>query len=108
MAEGTASEEKLFVTLSAIGAIFGFVLPLVLWILKREEFSEYTKQFLKDVLNFELVLLIISMVLCFIPVLGWIANMALFVVNLIVVLRVFVAAQEQKEYSFPIKYQFIK
>lgn len=107
MAE-TNSEEKVFLTLSAIGGIFGFIIPLIMWVLKKDEFSDYTKTFLTDILNFEIVLLIICIALTFVPVIGWLANMGLWLFNLIIMLRLLSASQEQKEYSLPIKYQIIK
>ncbi|MBQ3311303.1 DUF4870 domain-containing protein [bacterium] len=108
MAVFNSSEEKTFLAIASLGAIVGFVLPLIMWALKKEEFSEYTKTFLLDVLNFEFVLFIISIVLVLIPILGWLVNLGLFVFNLLVALNAFSAVQEQKEYSFPIKYQLVK
>lgn len=108
MADERTSEEKLLIALSGLGAILGFVLPLVAYVLKKDSFSEYTKKYLTDVLNFEIIILIISIILAFIPILGWIASLGLCLFNLIVVLRAFIAAQEGKEYDFVIKYQIIK
>ena len=108
MAENDLNREKSFMAISAIGAIVGFIIPLIMWAVKENTFSEYTKQFLTDILNFELVLFIISFVLCIIPVLGWLASAGLFIFNLIVVLNADSATQEQREYNFPIKVQIIK
>ena len=102
------SDEKVFLTVSSLGAIVGFVIPLIMWALKKEEFSDYTRKFLVGILNFELVLLIISLILTFIPVLGWLVNVGVFIFNLIVVLRAFSATQSRAEYSFPISYQIIQ
>ena len=101
------SDEKVFLTVSSLGAIFGFIIPLIIWALKKDNFSDYTKNFLTDILNFELILLIISLILMFIPFLG-LLSIVLFVFNLIIALRAFSAAQTKTEYSFPIKYRLIK
>ncbi len=101
-------EEKLFTAISSVGAIFGFIIPLIMWVLKKTDYSDYTKKFLLNVLNFELLVLIISIVLGLIPILGWIMYVGLFIFNLVVALRAFSASREQKEYEFPIKVQFVK
>ena len=102
------NDEKVFLTVSSLGAIVGFIIPLIMWVLKKEDFSDYTKGFLVDILNFELILFIIGFILTFIPVLGWLANAGIFIFNLIVVLQAFSATQSRTAYSFPIKYQLIK
>ena len=104
MAEGN---EKLFLTVSSLGAIFGFIIPLIMWAFKKDTFSDYTKNFLKDILNFELIMFIICLILMSVPFLRWLGNSVLFVFNLIVVLRALSAAQNNAEYSFPIKYQLL-
>ncbi len=116
----TNNDEKLFLTVATLGAIFGFVIPLIMWILKKENFSEYAKKLLLDLLNFELIMLIITLLLFFIlplcesvPILKLaivnnLVRTCLFIFNLVVVLRVYSASQEQKEYSFPINIQLIK
>jgi len=101
------NDEKVFLTVSSLGAIVGFVIPLIMWALKKDDFSDYTKNFLVDILNFELILLIISVILYFIPILGWLANAGLFIFNLIVVLKAFSAAQNRAEYKFPIDYKIL-
>ena len=108
MSDDILKEEKNFITISALGAILGFVIPLIMWALKKDEFSDYTKTFLTDVLNFELIMFIISIILCLVSFWIWLANMLLFVFNLIIVLQVFSAAQDRKEYSFPIQSKLIK
>ena len=102
------SDEKVFLTVSSLGAIVGFVIPLIMWALKKDDFSDYTKRFLVDILNFELILFIIGIILSLIPILGWLVNVGVFIFNLIVALKAFSATQTRAEYSFPIKYQLIK
>lgn len=100
--------ERVFLTVSIIGAIIGFIIPLVMWGIKKEEFSPYAKKYLTDVLNFELFMLILSVILMFVPIFGYFLHILLFVFNLIVVIRAYPASQEEKPYSFPIKVKFIK
>lgn len=102
------NEESNFLTLASLGAIFGFIIPLIMWILRKEEFSDYTKKMLVDLLNFELIIFIIFVVLTFIPILGWIAEFAVAIFNLIVALRCFSATRERKEFAFPFNVTIIK
>ena len=104
----TENEEKTFLIVASLGAIAGFILPLIMWVLKKEEFSDYTKKFLADILNFELLLLIISIGLGFVPFIRWLAAPILFILNLVVVLRCFSAIRERKEYNFPLYIQLVK
>ena len=79
-----------------------------MWALKKDEFSDYTKKFLVDILNFELVLLIANILLALVPVVRWFAGAVIFVINLVIALRCFSATKDQKEYSFPINISLIK
>ena len=108
MSDTNMGEEKMFIALAGIGSIFGFILPLVAWLLKKDSFSAYSKKFILDMLNFELVLFIAFFVLSFIPILGWLVNLGLMIFNIVVIIRAYSAAQEQKEYNLPFKYQLIK
>ena len=102
------NEENVFLAVASLGAILGFIIPLIMWILKKSEFSDYTKKFLTDILNFELVLFIIVFALGFVPVLGHLASLILFIINLIIAIRCFSATQSRSEYSLPINVQLIK
>ena len=101
------NDEKVFLTVSSLGAIFGFIIPLIMWAFKKDDFSDYTKRFLTDILNFELILFIAVLILTFIPLLGWLVNTVIFIFNLIVVLKAFSAVQKKEEYSFPFNYKLI-
>ena len=41
MSDTNMGEEKMFIALAGIGSIFGFILPLVAWLLKKDSFSAY-------------------------------------------------------------------
>ena len=107
MANTEYNDENGFLAIASLGAIIGFVIPLIMWALKKDSFSDYTKIFLTDLLNFELVLFIINIVLYMIPFLGWLLGMLVFIVNLIVALRCYSATKVRAEYSFPINVKLI-
>ena len=102
------NDEKNFLKISTIGAIIGFIIPLVMWALKKDDFSDYAKDFLKKTLNFELFLFIIGFLFCWIPLLGWLFGMFLFITNLIISLNAFSAVQDNREYDYPVRLQLVK
>ena len=108
MSNTESSEEKMFLTIASLGAIAGFIIPLIMWAMKKDNFSEYTNTFLLKLLNFELVIFIVCVLFCWIPILGWILSLFIFIWNLIISLNAFSATQSQKEYKFPIALQLVK
>ncbi|MBQ3642656.1 DUF4870 domain-containing protein [bacterium] len=102
------NEENSFLTIASLGAIIGFIIPLIMWALKKDNFSDYTKKFLKDILNFELVLFIIVILLGWIPLIGQLLCLVIFVANLIIAINCCNATKEKKDYSLPINIQLIK
>ena len=105
-----SKEEKTFLIIASLGAIAGFILPLIMWVLKKSEFTDYTKKSLTDILNFELLLFIISIGVSLLPIpfFRWILPTVIFIINLIVALRCFSAVREGKEFEFPINVQILK
>ncbi len=105
-----SNEEKTFLYVSSLCAITGFIIPLIMWVLKKNEFSEYTKKILTDILNFELILFIIGIAITLLPIpfFRWILPTVVFIINLIVALRCFAATREGKEFEFPINVQILK
>ncbi len=108
--ENYSNEEKTFLIIASLGAIAGFILPLIMWALKKGEFSDYTKKTLADILNFELILLIISVGISVLPIafFRWILPSVVFIINLVIALRCFAAVKEGKEFIFPINVQLLK
>ena len=104
------NEEKTFLYVSSLCAITGFIIPLIMWVLKKNEFSDYTKKILTDILNFELILFIIGIAITLLPIpfFRWILPTVVFIINLIVALRCFAAVREVKEFEFPINVQILK
>ena len=106
MDENTQKDEQGFMAIASLGAIFGIVIPLIMWVLKKDNFSEYTKNFLTDIVNFELILTIIGIVSGFIPV-GFIIAPIVWIVNLVIVLRCYSASKVFQPYSFPFNVKII-
>ena len=101
-------EEQSFMTIAGLGAIIGFIVPLIMWIMQKKDFSNYAKKYLLDILNFEIFMFILVFAVSFVPFFRHLIYTCLFIFNLIVALRAFSASREKKEYSFPIKVKFVK
>ena len=107
MANPQNNEESSILAMASLGAIFYFPIPLIMWLLKKDTFSDYTKNFLTDLLNFEIVVGIISIVLTFVPYFSLIASPIVFFVNLIISIRCYTATKERAPYSFPVNVKLI-
>ncbi len=103
------SDNKTMMTISIIGAILtGFLVPLIIWAIKKDSFSPEYKKASTDILNFELVLFIGCIIINFIPILGFLASLGIWVFNLIVCIQALSAVSSGKEYKYPIGLQLIK
>jgi len=93
-----------------IGTMFGgFFVPLIIWILKKDE-SEFVAEHARNSLNFQLSMLIymiVSFILVFIVV-GIFTIFAIAVFATIVVILATVAASKGEHYNYPLTINFIK
>ena len=87
------------------GNIFG---PLLLWLLKREEWPQVDDQG-KESLNFQItwtIFFLISIVLCFVAV-GLLILPVLMIAELILVIVATIKASEGERYRYPLTIRFI-
>ena len=87
------------------GNIFG---PLLLWLLKREEWPQVDDQG-KESLNFQItwtIFFFISIVLCFVAI-GFILLPVVILVDLILVVIATIKASEGELYRYPVTIRFI-
>lgn len=100
--------EKGILSLQVILAIiFAWIPPLIVW-LTQKDFSPEGKDFVVRTLNFEIILFLISVLINFIPILGLLINVGVFVFNLIVCIQASQAVNSGRPYRFPIDLQLIK
>ena len=109
MADEFNKDEQGYMAIASLGAIFGIVIPLIMWILKKENFSEYTKNFLTDLLNFELIVTIIGFVVGLTPgvILSLSIGTVIWFVNLVIALRCYADTRARLPYSFPFNIRII-
>jgi len=97
---------------SLAGCIFpiaSIVLPLVIWLVKREE-SEYVDIQAKEALNFQIsmmIMFIVAALLCFILI-GIPILIGLVVFDIVVSIIAAIKAKEGKYYEYPLNFRFIQ
>ena len=89
---------------------FGSIIaPLVIWLIKKEEF-EFVDEQGKEALNFQISILIYAIVaglLCFVCI-GFFLLPAVYIFNLIFLLIAAVKANNGEHYRYPISIRFVK
>ncbi len=100
--------EKNLLSLATLGAIVGFIIPLIVWAWKKDEVSAYGRRFLTATVNFELTMLIVYFIAGLIPLLNGLLVSVIFIFNLVVCIIAFSAASNHKEYKFPISFNLLK
>ena len=104
------SDEKTMALLShVLTLVAGFIAPLVIYLIKKEE-SSFVTAHAKESLNFQitvLILLIISGVLMIILI-GILLIWALSIANLVLVIVATIKASENKMYRYPFNFRLIK
>ncbi len=104
------SEKTLVLLIVILSIVTGFLAPLILWLLKKPELSDYAKILTKRLLNFELTLLCVC-ILFLVPFIGpmisFIGGPLIWIINVIYCIMYAIAIANSKEISLP-GYQFIK
>lgn len=100
-------------TLSCL--ILGFIVPLIVWILNKDNAEFAGKRFLTDLLNFELTLFIVGIVLTLIniiPFLGQIVfvlgSTIVWIANIVVIIVATIKITKNEEYKFPFTLELLK
>ena len=90
-------EEKVLLIITIlVSIIFGFLLPLIVWFVKRDSFSSYADNIAKGTLNFQLTIFIAE-ILC-----------GLLSFNIVVLVMAAVAVNSWTEFKYPMTIPFIR
>lgn len=104
----TPDERNLALLSHLGGAFFGFIVPLIVWLIKKEE-SRYLDDQAKEALNFQLTLLIVHLVgaatICFT---FFIINFAAYVIDIVFGIMAAMAVSKGEVYRYPLNIRFIK
>lgn len=94
--------EKGFVILGTLGTILlGVFASLIAWLVGSDKLQENGKEIVRQMFNWEVSILIISLIVCWIPVIGAILCMVMNVANLVFAIKAFLAYQNNKEFKAP-------
>jgi uncharacterized Tic20 family protein len=97
------------VTLAHLLGLIGFWVPLIIWLLKKDEHKFINEQ-LKEILNYQMSLMIYFLagwLLCFIFI-GIVIIPVLMLMHIIFVIIASVKSSEGKAYHYPIAIRFLK
>ena len=101
-------DERTMAMLCHLGGIMGFLVPLIIWLLKKDQ-SRFVEDQAKEALNFQITLLIghfvAGLTICF--TLG-VVNGGLWVVGLVFGILAAVAANKGEVYRYPFALRLIK
>lgn len=104
-------DEKVLLLVTILGSIFlGFLLPLIIWLVQKDTFSAYANDIVKGTLNFQLTILIASLIcslLSFVGI-GCILVPIVYVVNIVILVLASVAVSSGSEYKYPLTIHFVK
>ncbi len=110
MAKMDAKQEKMWAMLCHIGAIIlGFIAPLVIWLVKKDE-SPLVDDQGKESLNFQITMIIafiVAGILMFVFI-GFLLMPVLAIFNLIMVIIAGIKANDGEKYRYPVNIRFIK
>lgn len=108
-ATGNSDEKNMVVLLHALSFITGFLGPLIIWLMKRED-STLIDQQGKEVLNFHISFYIYTFVsaLSMILFIGFIIFPIVMLIYLVLMIVGLVKALNGGQYNYPLTIQFLK
>ncbi len=97
--------KNLVVIMYLLTLIFSFIPALLAYCFKKDD--EFVYYSAKEALNWSLTVLIISVVVTWIPILGWIVAGVLYVMNVICCILAALNASKGLRYRFPFAFHLI-
>lgn len=100
--------EKTLTIIGTLGVIlFGVIASIVAWFAGGNELQGNSREVIRQMFNFELTILIASLVLGWIPLISILVGLAIVVANIIFAIKSFNAANNNTEFKAPC-FEFIK
>lgn len=104
------SDEKLFAIFAHLGTIIGgFLVPLIIWIVKKDE-SPFVDYHAKEALNFQITVFLGYVVggILSIVLIGVFVILACWILSVVCAIMAAVKANEGKPYRYPVSWRIIK
>ncbi len=105
----TSEERTLAILAHVLTLVGGFLAPLIIWLLKKDE-SAFVTENAKESLNFQITL-ILAMIVCGVLMLIIIGAFLMMIVGMLALVFIIIAtvrASEGKIYRYPMTIRFIK
>lgn len=105
---GANNEKSIAALVHASGILFGFIVPLVVWLVKKDD-SPYLGRQSVEALNFQITILIayvVSWVLMFV-IIGIFTFFAAWVFNIVMCIVAAVKTSQGQEYKYPMTIRLI-
>jgi uncharacterized Tic20 family protein len=103
----TSQDSRNMAVLMYILSIFFWIIPaLIMFLVKKDD--EFVYKNATELLNFGITLFIANFVLAFIPILGWLAMLALALAALVLIIMGTLKVQKGEMYTFPFALRLIK
>lgn len=105
----TSDEKNLGLLAHLLSLFFGFIPPLVIWLIKKDE-SQFVAHHAKEALNFQISMLIYFIgagILCLLLI-GFLLLPILALFNLIVIIIATISASKGEAYRYPLTIRFIQ
>lgn len=106
----SANDDKTIAALThASGILFGFIVPLVVWLLKKDQ-SAYLAENAKEALNFQITMLIAFVVssMLIAVLIGLLLFPLVFVANVVLCILAAVKTNNGETYRYPMTLRLIK
>ncbi len=101
--------DKTLLTFGTLGAIvLGFIPPLITWCTEQEKFENNEKPIIKKLLNFHLTMMIAYVVSCFIPFIGGLLTLPIWIYSLVISIQAYNALTQGKDDFNAVVIDFIK
>ena len=94
-----------FVTLLALLPAIGFLIPMIVWFGKKDILEGEAKDYLKNLVNFELLIFILSAIFGFVFA-SIVALIGLF--NAVIIILATISVYNNKNFKFPFLLELIK
>lgn len=104
-------EKTLVMVVVILSIVVGFLPSLIIWFLQKDQLSSSAQQLILNLLNFELTLLLCSLI-TFVPFLGWIISAlllpAIWIFNLLICLLLLSSISKNRLFKISFMLELIK
>ncbi|HRE16538.1 MAG TPA: DUF4870 domain-containing protein [Rhodocyclaceae bacterium] len=102
----STDSRNMAVLMFILSIFFGFIPGLIFFLIKKDDAFVYRNAV--ELLNFEITVLIAWVVLTFIPILGWILLVVLWIGNIVLLIMGALKVKEGQDYTFPFALRLLK